>query len=125
METPTIQLKKVIRSTVLGSFEVYQKTEEIISGATSDGNQTKAKLFEQSKQYRRQFTSLENEIGAIAKYIDETKMSESETIGVEREYEIIHWLHLNWHMIEVFLLNPSEFIVFDVVQWLQVCFVLF
>jgi len=108
--------RDALRKYNFDSFEEFQNIELITRDSKLNTAQIKLKLLQQSKEFRKHITGLENSFGELAQRIDENGYSSS----LDSEYDLIHSLSIHWHLLEVFALNPATFIVHDIVEWLQV-----
>ncbi len=115
---------KLLRDFVDASFRTFQQTEEMCMSfrfESIDGIEENDKfrfiLLEQSRIHRAHLRVLKQEVMEMS----ENYHSDEEIFqALEGQHDLVFQFHQSWHLIEVFILNPTRFVAVEFAGWLQV-----
>ncbi len=115
---------KLLRDFVDASFRTFQQTEEMCMSfgfESIDGIEEHDKfrfaLLEQSRIHRAHLRVLKQEVIDMSEnyHTDEEIFQ-----ALESQHDLVFQFHQSWHLVEVFILNPTRFVAVEFAGWLQV-----
>jgi hypothetical protein len=106
--------------TFLESEELNRQAQEAIQAGHSSAHlQLRLALQIQSQFYRNHFKVLQSELAGACQSLEESgDYQTTECLGAQ--HDNFDSVLKSWHLMEIFILIPSRFVVVDFVAWLQV-----